>query len=187
MNVNEKLNQLLENGETIQWSGVPQPYSIFDPSRKASTITTLCVALLWTIISVGGYYASGTEIKTGIVIFFLAISAIIVWMPISDKGRIKKLLYGITDRRVIVTAQENSDPITMPIADIDDIRIDEGDNGNCHVRVGSRVFKASAKKLPGLAYRGEYDDQDGKKKYKGLVLFNVTAKDGKTIESLLKK
>lgn len=185
---NEKLSQFLENGETIRWIGASQPYSLFDPSRKISTYITITIALIWTIISIGGYYASGNEIKTGMVIFFLGITAIILFMPLSDKSKIKKLLYAITDKKLIVTSKEGNDTaIQLPIDAIDDFRIDTGDNGNCHVRVGTSVFKAAVRKLPVLAYRGEFDDKDGTKVHKGVVLFNVSAEDGKTIGKLLKK
>lgn len=187
MTSNEMLNTVLEDGETVQWSGAPQPYSLFDPSRKGSTYTTLCLAVAWGVLSVGGYYASGVEVKTGLVVFLLAVSGLIIWIPISDKSKVKKLLYAITDKKAIVASQENKDPIILPIADIDDVRVDTADNGNCHVRLGTPVFKVSSRKLPVLAYRGEYDDIDGNKKYKGVVLFNIKAEDGKLIKNLLRK
>lgn len=186
---NEKLNTMLENGETIQWSGVARPYSVFDETRKKGTILSVCIALAWAALSIGGYYAaiasSGAEAKTGLVLFLLAISFFILWMPLSDKGKIKKLLYAITDKRVIIGTSENNPPITMPIADIDAIRLDNADNGNCHVRMGSTVFKAAPRKLPGLAYSGKYIHENDAKKYTGLLFYNVSAEDGKAISTLL--
>ncbi len=190
MGTNEKLNKALEEGEVIRWSGITQPYSLFDEGRKTGTIISLCWALGWAIVSIGGYYlatrSNGAEISTGVILFCIGISLIIVWMPISDKSKVKKLSYAVTDKKVIIVSKENDTPLTMPLADIDDIRIEKGDNGNCHVRVGSPVFKMSQRKLPVLAYRGEYVDEDGKKIYKGLGFFNVTAEDGKAISKLLK-
>jgi hypothetical protein len=186
---NEKLNNALEKGETIRWSGVPQPYSLFDESRKTSTLMYLFWALAWAILSIWGYYAmvasSGAEVKNGVLIFLVGVSIMVALMPVLDKGKIKKLTYAITDKKAVIVARENDNLISMPLADIDDIRIDTTDNGKCHVRVGSSVFKASAKKLPGLAFRGNFVDQDGKKKYQGLVFFNVTAEDAQTIGKLL--
>jgi hypothetical protein len=187
---NEKLNNILEKRETIRWSGIPLPYSLFDGSRKTSTLMSLYWALAWAILSILGYYAmtasSGAEIKTGVLIFLVGISIMIALMPVLDKGKIKKLSYAVTDKRAIIVSGENDNPIAMPLADIDDIRIDKTDNGNCHVRIGSPVFKMPVKKLPGLAFRGEFVDQDGKKKYQGLVFFNVSAEDAKMIGNLLK-
>ncbi len=186
----EKLNKTLEEGEVIRWSGVTQPYSLFDASRKTGTIISLCWALAWAVLSIGGYYAvalsNGAEISKGVIIFCLGVSAIIIWMPISDKSKVKKLSYAVTDKKVVIVSKENDAPIIMPLAAIDDIRIDKGDNGNCHVRVGSPVFKISSRKLPVLAYRGEYVDQDGQKVYKGMGFFIVRAEDGKAISKLLK-
>jgi hypothetical protein len=191
MDKNESLNKALAEGETILWNGVAQPYSLFDESRRSGTIRSLCWALGWAIFSIGGYYylaaSNGTPISTGVILFLIGISLLIVWMPISDKSKIKKLTYAVTNKRVMVAPKDSDAPLAMPIADIDAVRVEKADNGNCHVKVGSSVFKMAAKKLPVAAYRGEFIDQDGKKDYKGLVLFNVRAEDGKVISNLLKK
>ena len=187
---NEKLNNALEKGESIKWSGVPRPYSLFDESRKTSTLMYLFWALAWAILSIWGYYAmtasSGAEVKNGGLIFLVGVSILVALMPALDKGKIKKLTYAVTDKKAVIVSRENDSLMSMNLADIDDIRIDKTDNGKCHVRVGSSVFKASAKKLPGLAFRGNFGDHDGKKKYHGLVFFNVTAEDAETIGKLLK-
>jgi hypothetical protein len=149
----------------------------------------VCLAVALGIILAGGYYAinasRGTEIKTGIMLFCLCVPLIVVWMPISDQSKVKKLLYAVTDKMVLIVSKDNDKPLTMRLADIDAIRVDQSDKGNCHVRVASPVFKAALRKLPGLACRGEFVDQDGNKMYKGLVLFNVSAEDGKVISNLL--
>ena len=53
MNDNVKLVNTLEKGEIIRWSGAPQPYSLFDDSRKTPTIISLCWALGTGIILAG--------------------------------------------------------------------------------------------------------------------------------------
>ncbi|MCC8190266.1 MAG: hypothetical protein LIP77_06455 [Planctomycetes bacterium] len=190
MITDEKLQSILENGETIRWSGNPKPYSLFDESRKRSTIITISVAVATAVILAGGYYAmtvsSGTEMKSGFLLFLLTIGLLIVWGPIADRIKVKKLSYVITDRNVISLSTDNDAPVVLPLADVDAVRVDQGDNGNCHVRLGTAVFRASPKRLPVLAYRGEYDDLDGGKKYKGLVLFNIDAEEGKTVDALLR-
>ncbi len=191
MAITEKLHNLLQEGEIIRWSGSPQPYSLFDAGRRGGTILSICLAVIWAALSVGAYYAltvsKGGDISLGVVGFCLCISLLILWMPFSDKTRVKKLSYAVTDRNVFVVSAENTEPVVMPIKNVDAVRVDKGDNGNCHVRVGSGVFRASARKLPVMAHRGEYDDQNGKKVYKGVVFFNVTAEDGRIISNLLQK
>lgn len=187
MSDNTKLNSLLEEGETLLWSGVPQSYSLFDESHKKSTIITICWALAWGIFLVGGYYSlavsKGIEIREGVMLFCIAVPAFIVWMAVSDRKRVKQLKYAVTDKRAIVLSDK---PIVMHAADIDDIRIDKADNGNCHIRVGAPACKASPRKLPVLAYRGEYKDHGNDKIYTGLVFFNVSAEDEKIINNLLR-
>lgn len=189
MNDNEKLNSALEQGETIKWSGVPQAYSLFDESRKKSTIFTVCCAAAWAVLSIGGYYAavasSNADIKTGVIVFLLATACLIVWMPISDKGKVKKLTYAVTDKRVLIVSKEDRNPIAMPFSDIDAIRVDKADNGSCNVRVGSSTFKTSLRKLPSLAYLGRFTLENDNKSYTGLALFNVKDEDGKKISNLL--
>ncbi|MDL2272617.1 hypothetical protein LJC23_06260 [Desulfovibrio sp. OttesenSCG-928-I05] len=185
MSDNTRLNSILEPGERIVWSGVPQAYSLFGASHKKSTMITLCWALGWAILLVGGYYALATaknvEIKTGVMAFFIAVPVLVVGMAIADKGKVAKLLYAVTDKRAIILSEA---PISMTIADIDAIRIDPADDDNSHIRVGSTTFTTSAKKLPFLAYRGE-KMPDSDKTYRGMVFFNVNAKDAKTLRDLL--
>ena len=187
MSDNTKLNEILEQGETVMWSGVPQAYSLLGESYKKSTLITLCWALAWGIFLVGGYYAltisKNVEMQTGVMLFCAAVPLFIVWMSISDKNKIKKLFYAVTDKRAIILSDK---PISMRIADIDDIRVDKADDGNCHIRVGTPTFKTSPRKLPLLAFRGEFSGQDNDKSYTGFVFFNVSGEDEKKIHSLLK-
>ena len=186
----ESLDKFLEDGEIVQWSATPQPYRLFDETHKTSTIISLCWALAWGIILIGGYYytcaSQGHEIKTGVMVFCSAIPVMLAWSPAADRNNVKKLTYAITDKKAIVISSEAEKACTMNIADIDGLRVEKTDNGNCHVRVGSPVFKASARKLPGLAFRGEFDNIDSNKIYKGLVFYNVSAEDGNAIRDLLK-
>ena len=183
-------SKLLEEGEVVRWSSAPQPYGLFDETHKTSTVISLCWALAWGIILIGGYYytcvSQNQEIKKGVMIFCAAIPAMIAWSPVADRNNIKKLLYAITDKKVIVISSEADKACTMSIDDIDRVRVEKTVNGNCHVRVASPVFKTSARKLPGLAFRGEFDNINNNKIYKGLVFYNVSAEDGNTIRGLLK-
>lgn len=187
MNDTSRLNNILEQGEIIQWSGFPQPYSLFGESYKKSTIVSLGLALTWAVLLVGGYYAlsitKGVEIQTPVMLFCVAVPLFVVWMYIADNKKVKRLSYVVTDKRAIVLSDK---PISMPIADIDAIRVDEADNGDCHVRVGSAAFKTSSRKLPILAHRGEFIGEDTEKICKGLVFFNVRAEDEKKLRTLLK-
>ncbi|SBW04102.1 hypothetical protein KL86DPRO_20258 [uncultured delta proteobacterium] len=115
-------------------------------------------------------------------VFCVAVPLFVLWMPVSDKNKVKKLSYAVTDKRAIVLSDK---PISVRIADIDAIRTDNADDGNCHIRVGSPAFKAPSKKLPVLAWRGESCDQGDDKKYTGLAFFNVNAEDEKIIRNLL--
>ena len=190
MHINEKLDKCLEEGEVIQWSGAPQPYKLFDETHKTLTLISLSWALAWGIILIGGYCAlsvsKGQEIKTGVMVICAAVPLMLAWGPIIDRNKVKKLLYAVTNKNAIIVSEEDDKSRTMYIGDIDGLRVDKTNNGNCHIRVGSSVFKASVRKLPSLAFLGEFDTIDNDKIYKGLVFYNVSAEDGKAICDLLK-
>ncbi|MCL2009005.1 MAG: hypothetical protein FWG71_00475 [Synergistaceae bacterium] len=190
MSDKERLDKFLEEGEVIRWSGTPQPYRLFDETHKTSTIISLSWALVWGILLMGGYYAltasQGHGMGKGVTAICVIISLIFAWGPITDKNNVKKLLYAITDKRGIVVSSGSETACALRIADIDDLRVEKSKGGNCHVRLGSSVFKASAGKLPGLAFRGEFDMENNEKIYKGLVFYNITPDDEKAICNLLK-
>ncbi|MDR1377423.1 MAG: hypothetical protein LBJ22_07910 [Synergistaceae bacterium] len=188
---NDTVGKLLEGGDVIRWSGSPQPYEIFDEAHKTSTFMTLFWALLWGVLLVGGYYAfcvsRGLELKTVVMVICVAIPLLIAWSPVGDKNNIKKLSYTVTDKKIIVVPSENSKEYVLPIVDIDTIRIEKAGSGTCHMRFGSPAFKASTKKLLGLAIRGEFKvGKNDEKTYTGLVFYNISVGDGDVICDLLK-
>ena len=188
---NDKLNKFLEEGELIRWRGLPMPYGLFDATHKTTTIISLCWALLWGVFLIGGYYtlstSRGQEIQTGVMIFCAAIPILIAWGRVSDKNKVEKLLYAVTNKRVIVIPKEGDKACAMHLAGIDDLRSEETANGNCHIRIGSATFKTSARKLQSLAYHGNFETKDDTKIYTGLVFYNVSPEDGKAICKLLLK
>ena len=191
MQNNETLNKCLEEGEVIRWSGAPQPYKLFDETHKTSTLIYLCWALAWGILLVGGYYwlsaSQGQEIKKGVMFFCAIIPVMVAWGPLTDRKNVKKLSYAVTDKRAIVVYSESSTPYSMRIADIDKVQAEKTANGNSHIRVGSPVFKVAARKLPSLAFRGDFDTKGSDKIFTGLVFYNVTAEDEKAVCNLLKQ
>ena len=190
MQDSEMFSKILKEGETMRWSGTPRPYGLFDETHKTSTLISLCWALAWGILLVGGYYAlsvsQGQEIRKGVMFFCAIIPIMVACGPITDKGNIKKLRYPVTDKRLIITsAGETGKECAMDVTDVDEWRVEKTANGNCHVRIGSKIFKASARKLISLATHGDYDMKGNDKIYKGLVLYNLSAEDGDTIYNIL--
>ena len=185
---NKRLNQFLEEGEIIKWSGIAQPYSLFDETHKKATIIPLCCALVCAIILAGGYYdycvSKGIDIKEGALVFCALIPLVVAYRIVVGKNKVKNLLYAVTDKRVVIVPKDSDKPCAMCIADIDELRSEKADNGNYHIRIGSPVFKASARKLPGLACDGKFDAQDTN--IIGLVFYNVSADDEKAVCDLLK-
>ena len=184
---NEKLNQFLEEGETIKWSGIPQPYGLFDETHRISTIIPLCCAVVCAIIIAVGYciycVSKGIDIKEGFMVFCALIPLVVAYRAVTGKNNIKKLIYAVTDKRVVIASKDKDKPCTMRIGDIDGLRSEEAGNGNYHIRIGSPMFKASAKRLSSLACDGKADAQDA---VIGTVFYNVSGDDEKVICNLLK-
>ena len=176
--------------EYIRWNGAPQPYQLLDKAHKGGTFVSLAWALAWAIFLIGGYYAlcitQSQEVKSGVMIICVVIPLVLAWGPLGDKNRVKKLEYAVTDRKIIVVSSGREDGCILFLSDLDAVRIEKAGNGNCHCRLGSSTFKASARKLPTLAVRGDFEVKDGKKVYTGLVFYNVSTDDGKAIRDLLK-
>jgi len=189
MHDNEKLNKVLEEGESVRWCGIPQPYDLFDETHKTSTLISLCLPLVCGIIFIGGYYAfnvsRGYETQNGVMIVIAAVCVMIAWGSIGDITKVKNLLYAVTDRRVVIISGSGDKACSMRIADIDGVRIEHTAKGNCHIRVGSSVFAASARKLPHLACHGKFDIKGDNKIYNGLVMYNVSAEDENVLRGLL--
>ncbi|MDR2179034.1 MAG: hypothetical protein LBP21_01875 [Synergistaceae bacterium] len=191
MSNGDNAEKLLEEGDVVRWSGSPQPYGVFDGAHKTSTLVTLCWAVSWGILLIGGYYAfcvsRNLEIKTVVMIICVAIPLLIAWSPVGDKNNVQKLQYKVTDKKITVTSSEGSREQVLPIADIDALRVEKAGEDTCHIRFGSSAFKASMKKLIILSLRGEFKVQKNDEKvYTGLVFYNIAVEDGDVICDLLK-
>ena len=191
MSNGDSREKLLEEGDLVRWSGAPQPYGIFDEAHKTSTLVTLCWAVSWGILLIGGYYAFCVsrylEVKTVVMVICVAVPLLIAWSPVGDRNNVKKLLYTVTDKKIIVASSEASKEYVLPIADIGVMRIEKAGDDTCHLRFGSPTFKASTKKLLALAVRGEFKVlKNDEKVYTGLVFYNISAGDGDVICDLLK-
>jgi hypothetical protein len=194
MLIGKDVEKWLDEGEAVEWSGPPQPYTLLDEGHKTATYLSWFWAAVWGIFLVGGYYAlclsRELEIKTSAMVICAVVPLFILWGPAGDKGRIKKLLYAITNKRVLVVtegAAGSDKPCIMPLSAIGTVRVERADQGTCHLRLGVSTFKTPARKLPALAVRGNFESNDSNEKiYNGLVLYNISDSDGEKACALLK-
>jgi hypothetical protein len=194
MSIDSDLEKWLDEGEAVQWSGSPQPYGLLDEGHKTATLISWFWAAAWGIFLVGGYYAlcisRNLEIKTSAMVICAIVPLFIFWSPTGDKNRIKKLRYAITNKRILVVAagSTGSDkPCTLPLTAIGTVRVEKAGKETCNLRLGPSTFRASARKLPALAIRGNFDtNANNERIYNGLVFYNIINGDGEAAGDLLK-
>jgi hypothetical protein len=194
MSVSKDVEKWLDEGEVVEWSGPPQPYRLLDEGHKTGTLISWFWALAWGAFLIGGYYSlcvsRDLEIKTSAMVICAVIPLFIFWSPVGDKNRIKKLRYALTNKKVLIVTEDaaSSDkPCVLPLTAIEAARVEKTDEGTCSLRLGSSTFKTSARKLPSLAIRGNFELSDGNEKtYNGLVFYNIRDEDGDAVCELLK-
>jgi len=126
------------------------------------------------------------EVKNAIILFALGMALLIVWGPISTKKHLARMRYALTDKRVISLNTETGKAIAAPLPEVEAARIVEAGPGTCHVLLGAPILESSPKKLPTLAMHGKDAEGDDKVKIaKGVVFYNISAGDGKTLRALL--
>ena len=185
----ENLKQYLDKDEIIKWGGPSQPYSILDESNKKSTVKSWTLATLLAVLFNGGYYmlclVQNMEFKALFLIFSVGIPLFVFMNPIFDKNNLKKQLYAITNKRVIVYTYGN-DPQILLLDKVDAVRVEKASSGSfCHMRLGSATFKTPTEKLRSLAIKGVYDDVNNKKVHTGLIFYNLGLTDSEAVCSLL--
>ena len=92
-----------------------------------------------------------------------------------DYKRLRKVIYVITDRRLIVSANDNR-AYDMPLSHVDRIEVFPGTGGMTLI-LGSTVAKASEGKLRVLTLYGKTDEVNGKEHTVGSVLYNLADAD----------
>jgi hypothetical protein len=194
MSVSKDVEKWLDEGEAVQWSGSPQPYSLLDEGHKTVTFISWFWAAVWGVLLIGGYYAlcisRNLEIKVSAMVICAVVPLFIFWSPVGDKNRIKKLRYAITNKKVLVVSEgavSSEKPCVLPLAAVGTVRVEKADKGTCNLRLGASTFKASARKLLPLAIRGSFEsNSNNEKTYNGLVLYNIGNSDGEAACDLLK-
>jgi hypothetical protein len=190
-NGNEWLKKILEEGETVRWDGSARPYGLFDEAHRSATAMSVVWALLVGALLTGGYVwlcaSRDIELTSGVVVFCLVISLLILWRPVSNKKFISGMKYAVTDRRLIAFSTKSDRVQIVPLPALDAARLVRAGAGTCHVLLGTPAVKASAKKLPALAIYGQDAEGEGNVKTpKGMVFYNINADAGSAVHALLK-
>jgi hypothetical protein len=187
MNVEEVLKSVLAKDEIVKWSTAPKPYSVLNEENKKSTMRFWIVAAVLLLVLNITYIAfcvwdEAVEFMPAILVITVGVPAFLFANPIRDKLHIAKQTVAITDKRVLVFHSSNKDQ-SIAIEKIDAVRVEQStDAGFCHVRIGSSVTDAPAKKLRHFAIMGKRDNDN---KCIGLVFYHIDESEGRHAHDLL--
>lgn len=101
----QKLHELLDEDETLLWSGRPEPFTTMDKTNKSSILIGLFIKFAVTLFFLLYYIkatSAGAGVKPGVIIFILAVGGYALANPFFVARRLReKTLYGLSDRRLL--------------------------------------------------------------------------------------
>lgn len=166
----ENIKDALIEGENPVWAGRPGNFGLTDGNMKASVIARIVICAVLAVALLAAYIAvyAGTEVfQPLMIVVILAVFGFLGLRPSMDRNNlIKKTVYCITDKRVILGA--GNDVFDISRSGLKAKIVDAG-NGNVHVALGKCVETAENKyRVASLApQRGKGD------MVTGFVMYNV--------------
>ena len=177
--MDDRIKKLLKADEHVRWIGKAEKDPFLNDSNRSSMILRW---VLTAVIAVGlsvlyAVYCSNKAIPYywAVNIFTIGVPLYIAVLPYMDHKRLRKVIYAITDRRVIVSANDNR-AYDMLLSHVDSIQISRGIGGTTLI-LGSAVANASENKLRVLSLYGKMDEVCGKERTVGAALYNLADAD----------
>lgn len=160
--MNDKLNEQLQEGEKLLWSGKPEFKTLGETHKNI--YAAKCVLIVAALIGFFSYYgtivaAGQTEFKISVVVIMGALAAVILALEWIDAGKMKKTVYGVTDRRLI-SVVENA-VHTLNYDKIEDYKFDTDKDGQVSLLVGKSAMSANARNHRTNAIYGTRMTDDG--------------------------
>ena len=102
----ERLQGMLTEGETLLWSGQPEPFKIIDRTNQKGLIASFIVKLIATAAILMLYFrvalSGDAGVQPGVVILILLVAAFAFYYPVHTATRLRRsTYYGLTDRRIL--------------------------------------------------------------------------------------
>ena len=178
----------LRSGEQVRWHGATKPFSLLERDARflilgkwigsvgvSAVILSMTIPGDVTAVLLRLYIGNSPDWSLKAVIAVLLVAALLIVSPFVEKWNVLGQQYWITDQRVIFMSRDRTF-YYMELADIDDIRLVEGQTEEGTLVVGSRVFEDIKRQLRWRACHPKTNVQsDGPMdKAEGLVLFSVS-------------
>lgn len=160
--MNDKLNEQLQEGEQLLWSGKPEFKTLGETMK--SFYMAKCVVVAAALIGFFAYYAkivaSGqTEFKISVVVVMGLLAAVIIALEWIDAGKMKKTAYAVTDRRLISVVENAVHSVDYD--KIEDYKFDIDKDGQVSLLVGKSAMSASPRNHRTNAIYGTRMTDDG--------------------------
>lgn len=170
-------DNILEKDESLEWVGKPEPFAVIDASSKKSIqikwIIWAAVAVVLNALYIGFSLGAGLfEFKAFALVVTFGVPIYFCLVPFIDRNILLKRKYAITSKRVIIYAGETNIH-SMAIDSFDGVRVVETDGGKGHIAIGSKIVKAPAYKLRGIALSPKTETKDDKDTTIAMVLYNI--------------
>ena len=170
--MNDALKGILNENETLKWTGSPENIKLTDSANKTKVMIYFGIALVWVILSIVLYIpfalkTGNTGIQLVIVLVIMdCIPILLVTSPIREMLGLRKSRYYITDKRVIVQGTDRV--MSMVLNDGLRVRTEKSEGGLGHVLIGT----AGDKKPSAYRVTAVYGDLD-EKTVTGLAFYNI--------------
>ena len=173
--VEKTLDKTLRDGEQVLWSGKTEAFPLLTGDARVQILGKWIGTGAVTAVLLRLYIGNSPDWSLKAVIAVLLVAALLIVSPFVEKWNVLGQQYWITDQRVIFMSRDRTF-YYMELADIDDIRLVEGQTEEGTLVVGSRVFEDIKRQLRWRACHPKTNVQsDGPMdKAEGLVLFSVS-------------
>jgi len=171
----KRLNTLLEDGEQILWAGRPDPGKFMDgQNRRYNTRWFIITGAIFAAILIAlaaGTVRSQTGFFNVFTLFILLIGAVVIASPYSAYRKLRKVVYAVTNRRILVSSSETS-RFVLDLDMADSVSVLPGDGQNATLCIGSPTAKIKPHKLRDCGSMGfRFDKDNGSLVYP--VFYNI--------------
>ena len=165
----EKIDSILQPGETVKWSGRPQNIKLMEAPYGTSFVIRVIVAL---ILFAGGFYFSGPGAgatakpldTTVILCVCIIVGLYLILDPILVARKLTRTAtYYITDRRVIACFAKGVHEMTVKsrnLDELDEVTVDKLSNGNSVIYLGKKTNRAVRKARIQYCYTDAQDKEE---------------------------
>lgn len=107
--MSENIKKVLDPEEKLLWTGTPEPFHANDLTHQKGFIIRAIIAVAVGVLCSAGYClaAKAGTLKPGVFVVLWVICIYAIFTERISCSRVKKLEYGLTDKRVVVLNDDN--------------------------------------------------------------------------------